>query len=732
MTEYEKFIAGKTEGIIPEGIECGKLHKSLFGFQKQVVKRALGVGRFAVWADCGLGKTRMQLSWASQIPGNVLIVAPLAVAQQTVKEGKEICIAVRYCRDQDDVRPGITITNYQMLHRFDPSKFKGVALDESSIVKGVDGKTRAKLFSDFRNTPYKTCYTATPSPNDFMEIGSHAEFLGICTYFEMLSMFFVHDGGETSKWRLKKHAEDEFWKWVCSWAVMFRKPSDLGFDDDGFILPEIEYINHTVESDWQKKGYSGLLPYVAGDLRERIAARKHSVSERVDYCAKLVDKTDPSEPWLFWCNLNSEANALEKAIPRAMQVSGSDSIEEKEKKLWDFTNGTRLRMISKPSICGHGLNWQHCANIAFVGLSDSWEQFYQAVRRCWRFGQKRKVKVHIIVSSAEGAVLRNIMRKEADAERMMANMVRVMQTAQEKEKPKEIYPTDVRFGKKWEYRLGDCVEEVAKLESNSVHYSVFSPPFSSLYVYSSSMRDMGNSHDDEEFFDHFKYLIKELYRVMMPGRMVSFHCMNLPTTKSRDGYIGQRDFRGELIRAFQDEKFIYHSEVCIWKDPVTAMQRTKAIGLLWKQIKKDSCMSRQGIADYLITMRKPGDNAKPVGHRPDDFPVRLWQQWASPVWMDINPSDTLQYRSAREHKDERHICPLQLGVIRRAVMMWSNPKDIVLSPFGGIASEGVVALECGRRFIGVELKSSYWKQGVGNLKNAEQKFGQMLLPVDIE
>jgi DNA modification methylase len=270
------------------------------------------------------------------------------------------------------------------------------------------------------------------------------------------------------------------------------------------------------------------------------------------------------------------------------------------------------------------------------------------------------------------------------------------------------------------YKLyqGDCVEVLSGFEADTIDYSVFSPPFASLYVYSDSPKDMGNCRTDEEFFDHLGYLIRELVRVLKPGRLVSFHCMNLPTSKTNNGYIGIRDFRGDLIRAFQKEGFIYHSEVCIWKDPVTAMQRTKALGLLHKQLKKDSCMSRQGIPDYVVTMRKPGDNLDRVTHTNESFPVSEWQDYASPVWMDINPSDTLQYRSAREHKDEKHVCPLALEVIRRCLRLWTNPGDLVLSPFMGIGSEGYCAVQMNRRFVGVELKPSYYRQAEANLKAA--------------
>lgn len=283
----------------------------------------------------------------------------------------------------------------------------------------------------------------------------------------------------------------------------------------------------------------------------------------------------------------------------------------------------------------------------------------------------------------------------------------------------------------WSMALADNVDVVSRMPEASVRYSLYSPPFASLYTYSNSDRDMGNVRSHEEFYDHLKFLTPELFRVTVPGRLMSFHCMNIPTSKTRDGVIGLTDFRGILIRAFQDAGWIFHSEVCIWKDPVTAMQRTKALGLLHKQIKKDSCMSRQGIPDYLVTMRKPGDNPERVTHTNEDLPVKLWQRYASPVWMDINPSNTIQKQSAREEKDERHICPLQLEVIERAIHLWSNRGDVVLDPFAGIGSTGYVALKMGRKFVGVELKKSYFDQACANLRSVDGS-GQSTLFAHVE
>jgi superfamily II DNA or RNA helicase len=742
--EYQKFLARKAVADIPTGIKVGELNPMLFDFQRDITRWALRRGRAAIFADCGLGKTPMQLEWARHIQetkgAGVLVVAPLAVSDQTVREGIKFGVAVYKCKEQRDFHGGIGITNYERLHKFDPRKFGAIVLDESSILKSYTGKYRTDLIDRWGKVPFKLCCTATPSPNDIMELSNHAEFLGTMTRAEMLSMFFVHDGGETQKWRLKGHAESEFWKWVCSWAVMVRKPSDLGYEDNGFTLPELRIHQMTVEST-DKGGF--LFAMEAKTLQERQKARRDSTPDRVRECAALVNGTNGA-PWLCWCNLNNESAELTKAIDGAVEVKGSDKPESKEKSLMGFAAGDFTRLISKPRIAGFGLNYQHCNNVAFVGLSDSYEQFYQAIRRCWRFGQKNPVDCYIITADTEGAVVKNIQRKEKEAERMAENMVENMkdlnaESVRGTKRSTVQHKTKHDKGKRWNMQLGDCVEEAAKIESGTVHYSLFSPPFASLYTYSNSDRDMGNCKDTEEFMKHFKFLVTELFRVTVRGRLLSFHCMNLPTSKIRDGFIGIRDFRGELIKMFQDVGFIYASEVCIWKNPVTAMQRTKAKGLLHKQIKKDSVQCRQGIPDYLVTMKKPGDNPEPVAGELDHFAgdmatfshdgrlsIDIWQRYASPVWMDINPSNTLQKASARENKDERHICPLQLDVIHRALQLWTNPGDLVLSPFAGIGSEGYEAVKMGRRFIGVELKESYYKQAVLNLRAAEQDTGLLL------
>jgi hypothetical protein len=431
--DYQSFLASKRLEVKPAGFDVDRdaLNPALFDWQRDIVRWALARGRAALWEDCGLGKTAQQLTWADEVcrhsDGNVLILAPLAVSQQTVHEGEKFGIHVTHCRTDSDVRPGINITNYEMLHHFDASRFVGIVLDESSILKSYSGQTRTAIIDAFGRTPYRLACTATPAPNDYMELGNHAEFLGVMTRVEMLSMFFVHDGGDTSKWRLKGHAESEFWRWLCSWAVMIRKPSDLGYHDNGFILPPLEMHSHIIDSDAPLEGM--LVAVEAQTLTERRQARRASLSERVSAAAALANSND--EPWLIWCDLNDEGDELERMIPGAVQVAGRHDNDFKERAMHAFTSGDIRVLITKPSIAGFGMNWQHCPNVAFVGLSDSYEQFYQAVRRCWRFGQTSPVQCHMITAETEGAVVANIRRKEADADRMARDMVAHMSAINE-------------------------------------------------------------------------------------------------------------------------------------------------------------------------------------------------------------------------------------------------------------------------------------------------------------
>jgi superfamily II DNA or RNA helicase len=423
---YKDFLDKKKLVIHSSGFEPVSINEMLFDFQRDIVRWACRKGKAAIWGDCGLGKTPMQLAWANEVVretnGKVLILAPLAVASQTVREGEKFNIKVNICKTQDDVVEGINITNYEKLDKFVSSEFEGIVLDESSILKHFTSKTRTEIIENFNNTPFRLACTATPAPNDYMELANHAEFLGLMTRSEMLATYFVHDGGDTAKWRLKGHAQDKFWEWVASWAVVIRKPSDLGYEDNKFTLPCLNVLEHTV------KVGDGL---IAKTLIERREARKESLQERCQKAAELVNSSN--EQWVVWCDLNCESELLKKSIAGAVEVKGSDTQEHKEKSVVGFSNKNIRVIVTKPSIAGFGINWQNCSNMIFVGLSDSYEAYYQAVRRCWRFGQENEVNANIIISEREGAVKANIERKEDDAERMFDSMVRYTQKILEKD-----------------------------------------------------------------------------------------------------------------------------------------------------------------------------------------------------------------------------------------------------------------------------------------------------------
>jgi hypothetical protein len=426
---YDEFIRAKASEDVESGFEPTDLGSHLFDFQASIVDWACKRGRAAIFADTGLGKTAMQTEWARQVSehtgGRVLIAAPLCVAQQTVEEAAKFGIHIQYARKPDDIKDGsmIVITNYEMLSHFDPAEFVGVVLDESSILKNQTGKTRQLIIDMFCKTPYRLSCTATPSPNDHMELGNQAEFLGVMTAVEMLAMFFVHDGGDTSQWRLKGHGKTRFWEWMATWSICIRNPSDLGFDGARYNLPGLAMHDHVVESDEAPEGE--LFEKQAQTLTERRNAKRKSMDERVKIAADLVNSHN--RPAIVWCHLNDESKALTAAIPGAIEVTGSMTLDEKERAVMAFTHGSRRVLVSKASICGMGMNWQHCHDMIFAGLDDSYESFYQAIRRCHRFGQTKVVDVRIVSAKAEGAVKANLERKQKQADDMAQSMVMHMQ-----------------------------------------------------------------------------------------------------------------------------------------------------------------------------------------------------------------------------------------------------------------------------------------------------------------
>ena len=429
--DYEHFLKNKRFVLESCGFDIDKntLNPKLYDFQKDIVRWALAKGRACIFADCGMGKTAMQLSWSYQIykhsdfTAKVLILAPLSVCEQTKREGLKFGYEVNICESQVDVKPGINITNYEKLDKFVANEFNAVVLDESSILKSFTGKVRTAIIDNFINVPYKLACTATPAPNDYMELGNHSEFCGVMTRSEMLSMFFVHDGGETSKWRLKGHAEDVFWQWMASWCVFVDNPRNLGYEIDGFDLPAL-HINEIIV-DGDEPSQESL------SLTERREARKQSLQLRCEKAAEYVNNSD--EQWLVWCDLNDESHTLHSLINESVEVQGSDKDEHKTNSMLNFAQGDIKCLVTKPKIAGFGMNWQNCHNMIFTGLSDSYEAYYQALRRCWRFGQTKEVNVYIIISAKEGCVKQNIERKQTDFIKMQKEMTELTKEITKKE-----------------------------------------------------------------------------------------------------------------------------------------------------------------------------------------------------------------------------------------------------------------------------------------------------------
>jgi DNA modification methylase/superfamily II DNA or RNA helicase len=715
MSAYQEFLHQKSHRWTGIGNPCSPSDISpiLYPFQAAVTAWAIRKGRAAIFADCGLGKTLQQLEWAQHQPGRVLILAPLCVADQTIQEAQKLGMTV-----SKDLLGSerIVITNYERLHQVDADHYQAVVLDESSILKSMDGKTRTKLIALFQRTPRRLCCTATPSPNDIAELTNHAEFLGIMSRAEMLATFFVHD---EAGWRLKGHAAQAFYRWLASWACFFSSPADLGFDHPGFALPPLHIHQHVVSAAGV---VTDRLPGLfLGGIKERLAARKQTITERSQFVYDLIAPT--VAPWLVWCGLNDEGRSLHGLLNgRSLLIEGADSEEEKEARLKGFLEGTHQTLVSKPRITGFGLNLQRCSQMAFLGLGDSYEQYYQAIRRCWRYGQTNPVDVHIVVSDVEQDIVANVQRKEREARAMMAEMVEHVALFEQEEIGGREHTAHMKSfpsaqNSTYDLHHGDCVEVMRQLPEASIDFSIYSPPFMSLYTYTDSPADMGNCRSDEEFMVHFGYFTEALRRLTKPGRLSACHVAQVPAMQCRDGYIGLKDFRGRVINTFIASGWTFHGEVAIDKNPQAQAIRTKAKALLFKQLRKDASCLRPALCDFLLLFRAPGDNVIPIT---TDIDNETWITWAHGVWYDIRESETLRYMPARDEEDERHICPLQLSVIERGISLWSNPGEVVLSPFMGIGSEGVMAMRTGRRFTGIELKDSYFRIAQQNIQQEAQ------------
>ena len=739
---YYEFLKSKKYKINPVGIniDIDKIHSKLFNFQKDIVKWALKKGRCAIFLDTGLGKTFIQLEWAKLINKKTLIIAPLSVTRQTIREGKKIDIKINHVREKKDMTDGINITNYEIVDKFIDSDIESIILDESSILKSIGGKTKQNLIKNFSNIKYKMCCTATPAPNDYIELGNHTEFLGICTRQEMLSMFFINANKEHTfrvndklhirkgsnkggqEWRLKHHAEESFFNWMSKWSITMTKPSDLGYNDGGFLLPKL--IINPIFTKIQYKPIDKLFFDGLHGIQDRIDVRKQSIKEKIPIINKLISKND--EQWIIWCGLDEEQREIEKTLHKLnisySSIYGKLKSEEKENRLYEWLDNKSQILISKVKICGFGLNLQCSSNMIFFGINDSWEMYYQAIRRCWRFGQTKEINVYVIISDYEREIYENIKRKDLQARRLRIKMIEKLKNLEKGELKNMIieennYKENTVKGSNYMAMKGDSCKRLKELKDNSIDLSCYSPPFMDLFVYSNSNRDLGNCRNKKEFFNHYEFVVKELLRITKEGRLSCVHTSDIPAMANRDGYIGLKDFPGDVLRLHQNLGWIFVGRAFIQKNPQAQAIRVKSKSLLFIQLNKDSSHSRPALIDQILIFRKPGENKIPITPvKNGEMDNETWIKWAHGIWTDINETNTLRYYIARDKDDEKHVCPLQLETIERCIKLYSNPNDIVLSPFMGIGSELYMALKLGRKAIGIELKESYYKIAINNLK----------------
>lgn len=714
---YEELLQRKIKRHNEAGFDVNdsQLNKYLFDFQAYILKKALKAGRYAIFADCGLGKTIMQIEWARHVSektkGKVLILAPLAVSAQTIEEGEKFGIEVNKIG-----KGNIQITNYEQIDNIDCKSFSGVVLDESSILKNFTGKYKRKIIEEFYNTPYKLACTATPSPNDLNEIGNHSEFLRILDAQDMRSKWFVREEG-MNNYRLKGHAKKDFYGWISSWATMITNPKDLGFDGCNFVLPKLNHIEHEIKTDVE--GFRLFNEGIVNATNFNQELRK-TKTDRLDKCIDICN--DNEGQIIIWIKHNDEGVYLRSRLENAIEVKGSDSKEFKEKTLLSFAKNEFRILITKAKIAQFGMNFQNCNNQIFPSLDFSFESYYQQIRRSYRFGQKNEVNIHIIKTDTMENITKIIERKEKQfiemQNEMNKNINDMTYGLKEKYERHEYKTEDVLLIK------GDSVIEVKTIPSNSVDLIIFSPPFSSLFTYSNYIHDMGNNENHEEFFEQYSFLLKELYRILKPGRLMCCHTKDLGVYKNSSGYTGMYDFTGEHTKAVLNENFKLHSKITIWTDPVLEMQRTKTQRLLYKQVTSNSTYTGIGMAEYVTIFRKwegTEEDWEPVQNlNKQNFPLDTWQKWASPVWMDIRRTDVLNGKEGTDLGDEKHIAPLQLEVIHRLVNLWSNEGEVVFTPFLGIGSEIYKAVQNNRKGIGIELKDSYYETAIKNINSALQ------------
>lgn len=780
---YQDLLESKKVKSIPTGfdIPIEQLNPMLKGFQKFSVQKALKYGRFGLFEPPGAGKTVQQLEWGTQVAKYtgmpVLLLAPLAVIGQTIEDE-----APKFGYEVRELRKGITpaelkdchiwAINYDSLHLYLHliPEFSGVILDESSILKNFTGETKKFLMETFLRTPFKLPCSATPSPNDLNEYGNHSEFLGVLDSQDMRSKWFVRDEG-MNNYRLKGHAKESFYAWLSTWCIMFDHPRDIGFDEPGYDLPPINYIERQIKT---KARDGKMFNDVSVDATSFSRELRLTKVERLTEVAEIVNNS--TETFCIWVMLDSEAEELLKLIPGSVNVTGSDKKDIKRQGFSDFSHGKIRVLITKTKLAQYGLNWQHCHNTIFASFNFSFEALYQAIRRFLRFGQLHAVNCWLMTTDTMQNVLQNIKMKENQHNESIREVSKAING-----KTYGLLDTydfkEVKNDLMWLMK-GDSAIELKRLADNSVDFIIFSPPFKSLFTYSNYIHDLGNNDDDAAFWEQYKFIIQECYRVLKPGRIMACHTKDLGVYKNSSGYTGMDNFtdehtmfiqnclaidlikedikntaqwkamqeladgcpnadfgdmwqqisdRGNVItdelKKHERVGFKLHSKTTIWCDPVLEMQRTKTQRLLYKTLTSNSVLSGYGMAEYMRYFKKwdgtDESNWEPVNHlTKQNIPLDLWQKWASPVWMDIKRTDVLNGKAGTDMGDEKHIANLQLEVIHRPLQMFSNPGETVLTPFLGTGSEAFVSINNNRYAIGVELKDSYYNEAVKNCNNA--------------
>lgn len=752
--------AGLADIVAP--VERGEIAPFLFDYQRWIVEMALDRERFAIFADCGLGKTAMQLEWARHVAadcGRVLIVAPLQVVPQTVEEARHFygdSFAVYDASDRAALQdwlaeshgPEVAITNYEKIDGIDTTlpRLGGVVLDESSVLKQSMGARRTSLMKAFAGVRYKLCCSATPAPNDRVEYGEHAYFLDVVrSTREFLARFFVNSDGE---WRLKGHALGEFTRHLASWSVFMRSPAAYGFDDNLRALPHmtVEYpqIPLTVEqSELAREHEKGDQPSLFGATPGGIVSRTKVMqiahgfrlgtggierfpSQKPQAIADLCNVTHADEQVIVWVTFDEEAAQLGALIPDSVTLDGRTSKPRRNEVIEGFRHTDTPRvLIAKPSMLGFGLNLQNCRIQIFSTITDSFERYYQAVRRSHRYGQTRPVIVYIPLTPLDDAMCQNTMSKELlwreDGERQEKAYVDVLRPADTTERRVRVTDPETELDRVESDRFtlvqADCIAHMPTMAPASVDLAIFSPPFANLFTYSSALADMGNVRSDIEYRLQWKWFAESLLHVMKPGRNVAVHCMDVIRFAGQHGYRHTYDYPSDLRAGMEDAGFIYRARIAIDKDPQVQATRTKDANLLFVTLKRNALDSHPQATESLLIFTAPGDPAVPV--IADEISNQEWISWAHHVWYDIRATDVLNAALGRDEDDERHICPLQLGLIERCVRLWSNRDETVFSPFAGIGSEGVESLEWGRKFYGIELKRSYFETATRFLSDKE-------------